>query len=86
MSVNVELDSDPFWNFTYLLCGMVFCHDCRAELFYKSDLPEDSEERWYDQAQVMRQLGWVLRLRAFAAFCPECARRRNFSMTNGDAT
>ena len=86
MAINIDLAADPFWNFTFLLCGMVICYDCKAELPYVSDLPEESEERWYDQAQVMRKLGWVLRLRAFAAFCPDCAARRGFTMADDEAT
>jgi len=85
MEIEAEPSVKPFYDFTFLLCGMVFCWDCRTELPYRSDLPVDSDERWYDQARVMRDAGWVSRLRAFAAFCPSCAAKRGFTMVDADA-
>ena len=72
MSVTVDPEVAPFYNVTFVLCGLVFCNRCGAEVIYASPHPAYTDENYYDQAVLMRAGGWSVVPGTVDADCPAC--------------
>ncbi len=73
MPIEVDRFVAPFYNVTFILCGMVFCNRCKREASYPSNHPPYSNETYYEQAAAMMRDGWSVIGDALDVLCPSCA-------------
>jgi len=70
MPPDVDPSVESFYNVTSILCGLVFCDQCKREASYASNHPPYSDQTYYEQAAAMMKEGW----RGLEVLCPSCAR------------
>ncbi len=59
-----------------VLCGLMFCSDCKREASYASRHVPHSDGRYRDQALAMESEGWMLLPADCEVVCPACAAKR----------
>ena len=66
----------PYYDTTFVMCGLIFCDDCGCEPSYSSAHAEYSDGNYFDQAVAMHAGGWVLLPKPYRSICSACASKR----------
>jgi hypothetical protein len=71
--VDIPAELQPLHDVSFILCGMVFCERCKAEVEYASVHAPFTDGSYLDHARAMMNAGWaVLPGDDLAVICSAC--------------
>ena len=72
---NWQVELMPFFEVAFIY-GFAFCESCAINVSFNSTKPEFSDGWWFDEANAMKEQGWVVP-EVQSAFCKKCAKEQN---------